>query len=230
METPTSSSAEPMAASSQPNRSRFLSTRIAAIVALVTGSLLGVLAVAADFVGGGGGMALIAVVSTGLSWGAAAGGLGATVRRPVPAAVVAAAVLLLAVIVYYEVSVAAGMRESSGDIVAATLAWGAAAMAAGSVLGPAAWLIRSGTSIQRAVAAGVMGGLLSSQGVSLWWRTRDLGFPGLPVLTLILFLVAAPTAGALLLSHGRRLLSLAVLAVVASLSAVAWSMIVGHIA
>lgn len=210
-------------------RERLRATAPLLLVAGVLGLLLGLLAAAADRFGGGTGIAVIAVVSTALSWGAAAAFLGSLVRNVAAAAAVATTLLVVAVLVYYRSAVAGGMRSGGDDVAHATLVWGAAAVAAGLMLGPAGWLVRSGTVVHRALAAGVMGGLLASQGTYLGWRIRDLGAEGLPVLVLALFLVGVPALAALWLAPGRRLIALGVLAGVAVAGAVAWSVVLDQI-
>lgn len=189
----------------------------------VAGTGLGFLAAAADRMGGG--TALVAVLSTALSWGATVVVVGMLASRAAVAAVLGPVTLVLAVLAYYGLSLTWGLRSPGGDVANATLIWSVVGVAAGLTLGPAGWVARHGEPRPRALSIGILGGLLAAQGASLWWRTHDVVDGGSTIPMLVAFLLGAPLLVVVLLARRQRLLALTTAATVAVAGAAVWSLI-----
>jgi hypothetical protein len=139
---------------------------------------LGLLAFAADAVGGLGGRVVTALVSSGLPWGLAAllAGRTATDRRGAVTGPIA--LLVSATLVYYLLILVVSRRWSGGSLVdgssadgyglrslaVMTTAWLLVSMVAGAALGLLGWMTRTARVPGAARAAGAACGLLSGQG------------------------------------------------------------------
>ncbi|WP_433616174.1 hypothetical protein ACQP2P_13910 [Dactylosporangium sp. CA-139114] len=144
----------------------------------VVGAVLGLLAFGADAVGGMAGQVLVALTSSGFSWGLAAFLVGrfAAVRRQAIAR--AAVLLVVATLVYYALIVFVSRRWSGGyledgspadmmgllSVAKMTALWLFGSLVAGPVLGLLGHAVRSERTDAAALAAGVACGALSGEG------------------------------------------------------------------
>jgi hypothetical protein len=151
------------------------------VVAVGVGAVLAGLAVVVDEVALPASALLIAIFSTGLSWGVAAAGMGAVAAGRAAAATSGLLVLVTAVGGYYLINFLFALRDTSGSaLLRAGLLWGIAALMGGPILGLLGWHTRFGDDRQRSVAYGVLAGLLLGQG--LRWALR-YGLSPHPVFT-----------------------------------------------
>ena len=169
------------------------------------GTVLGLLAFAADLVDGVGGLVLVTLTSSGFAWGLAAilaGRYAATARS---AAVGATGLLVSATALYYLLILVVSRRwdgatlqdGSSADTAALrsvavmAAAWLAASMVGGPLLGVLGHAIRGASVRGAALAAGAAYGLLSAEG---WYaappgdllRLSDPVFGGVAIVRMVL--------------------------------------------
>ena len=202
--------------------------------ALSLGFVVGALSMAADHVDGDAGRVLQVVASTGLAWGGVAllaGSLATSYRW---ACVLGAGALVTASSTYYLAIIVLGTRPWSDDRFQLALlgGWAVVGVVGGALLGLCGWTLRHGSPDQRALAAGIVGGLLASQGVWLVLTGLDTLEQTTPITALVLAgLVGAPFGLTVLLARGRHLPVAAGLAVVvAVLGAGAWGVIESTVA
>lgn len=167
-------------------------TRRKSLLLLLATVATGALAFLSDFVDGVSGSLLLAVASSGASWGGLALFAGYSFMRRTSSAAAATALLVAAVLTYYGLIVVVSKRWNWGvledgssagglGLLSAgrvTLYWVLAAACTGPFLGLLGNVTRHGTAPQRCVATGVTFGLLSAQGWHILlfrggWRSLD---------------------------------------------------------
>ncbi|MGL4745888.1 MAG: hypothetical protein ACRCXL_16070 [Dermatophilaceae bacterium] len=199
--------------------------------ATFVGTALGLVAFLVDLLPRDGGLllALVAVFTTGLGWGAAALLLGAQAVSARWASLGGAVLLAVATVTYYALIVVTGTRADVGvsPQLRAAAIWGAVSLVGGPALGALGWLMRRGSAVQAALSAGGLGGLLAAQGVTeaVTNSTTIFAWP-LPLYSLIVLLVVVvPAAGAVWWGHrhGRLALAVAALAVAGVAGAAGWA-------
>ena len=196
----------------------------------VVAILLGGLAIAVDVSPRLHGGALVAV-STGLSWAGAAVVLGALSSRLGRAAAAGATVLAGAVVAYYCGIWLLGTRPqaSPADLTRSGVVWSIAAATAGPIAGLLGWLARRGSTTQRPLAWGALGGLLLSQGLFLAGRWVLSGradeFPDV-FLPLLLVPPLVVLAGSW---RYRPVLATATMGAVGAVGALAWAGIMAQV-
>jgi hypothetical protein len=158
-----------------------------AVMILLAGAALGLLAFAADAIDGVAGQVMVVFVSSGLAWGSAAllAGWTAAGRR---GAVTDATVLLVTATLGYYLLILVVSRRWSGGVLAdgssadgyalrslaiTTTAWLLVSVLAGPVLGLLGQMTRTAQAPLAALAAGVACGLLSGQG----WQEVTMAAP-----------------------------------------------------
>ncbi|MEU4156447.1 hypothetical protein [Actinoplanes sp. NPDC026670] len=220
---------------------------------VLTGAVLGLLAFVGDAVDGAAGQVMIAVVSSGLAWGAAA--LLAGHAAPDGRSAVRGATVLLAsaTLVYYAMILVISRRWSGGtladgssadwyglrSLAVMTTAWLLVSVVAGPSLGLMGQMARTARLPRAALAAGVACGLLSGEGwlhvaIAPPWRLWEVDGPDAAfargALATELVQVMVPLAVLAWLASARRLwrawhLMVAALAITATLSALLWHLL-----
>lgn len=194
---------------------RALARAPAVATALAAGIALGLLALAVDHQPA---RLLVIVFSSGLSWGAAAIGIGAASRDRLTAALAGLLLLLSAVIAYYVGNRVLNLRDVGwASLFSASRIWGAVAVAGGPVAGLAGWHARFGDRRERPVAWGVFSGLMWGQGVQ-WAVSYGIS----PDPLLVLALAIPPLALAYGIRRGGAPYAIPALLASTAASAILW--------
>ncbi|MFI2666025.1 DUF6518 family protein [Micromonospora carbonacea] len=166
-----------------------------ALAALLLSVALGTAAFLADAATGILGSALLALTSSGFSWGLAALLIGFRQQTQRGAAATCTALLLGATASYYLLVLGVSQRWRGGHLDAGTSAdilgllsvgraaafWAVASLCAGPIIGFIAWRVRSGSDRESAAFAGLAFGLFSAEGLhtlafkTAWILLDDFG-------------------------------------------------------